>query len=179
MSFAKITLKATFCLLNYIERQQWLQKWIPHTRKHIKNGITQGSSANRSWAMVVHITGGGHFELCACRPLGGYPILFAVFFENSIHICNTMQNYKNLSPSAQSFWIPSQLWENFSCAYNAATRYSHWELLDNSPAKYSWIISGDVIINFFVEERNSPEIVHNFSFAFNANFSSAREIILW
>ena len=53
--------------------------------------------------MVVHITGGGHFELCACRPLGGYPILFAVFFENSIHICNTMQNYKNLSPSAQSF----------------------------------------------------------------------------
>ena len=59
--------------------------------------------------MVVHITGGGHFELCAYRPLGGYPILFAVFFENSIPICNTMQNYKNLSPSAQSFWIPSQL----------------------------------------------------------------------
>ena len=59
--------------------------------------------------MVVHITGGGHFELCAYRPLGGYTILFAVFFENSIPICNTMQNYKNLSPSAQSFWIPSQL----------------------------------------------------------------------
>ena len=53
--------------------------------------------------MVVHITGGGHFELCAYRPLGGYPILFAVFFENSIHICNTMQNYTNLSLSAQSF----------------------------------------------------------------------------
>ena len=53
--------------------------------------------------MVVHITGGGHFELCAYRPLGGYPILFAVFFENSIPICNTMQNYKYLSPSAQSF----------------------------------------------------------------------------
>ena len=61
--------------------------------------------------MVVHITGGGHFELCAYRPLGGYPILFAVFFENSIPICNTMQNYKNLSPSAQSFWIPSQLYQ--------------------------------------------------------------------
>ena len=59
--------------------------------------------------MVVYITGGGHFELCAYMPLGGYPILFAVFFENSIPICNTMQNYKNLSPSAQSFWIPSQL----------------------------------------------------------------------
>ena len=29
--------------------------------------------------MVVYITGGGHFELCVYRPLGGYPILFAVF----------------------------------------------------------------------------------------------------
>ena len=53
--------------------------------------------------MVVHITGGGHFELCAYRPLGGYPILFVVFFENSIHISNTMQSYTNLSLSAQSF----------------------------------------------------------------------------
>ena len=44
--------------------------------------------------MVVHIMGGVQFDLCAYRPLGGYPILFAVFFENSIHICNTMQNYK-------------------------------------------------------------------------------------
>ena len=79
-------------------------------QKTYKNGITQGSSANRSWAMVVHITGGGHFELCAYGALGGYTILFAVFFENSIPICNTMQNYKNLSPSAQSFWIPSQLY---------------------------------------------------------------------
>ena len=104
MSFAKITLKAKFCLLNYIETQYLLHKWIPHTVKHIKNGITQGYSANRSWDMILSITGGGHFELCAYRPLWGYLILFAVFLENIIPICNTMQNYKNF------FWIPSQLY---------------------------------------------------------------------
>ena len=49
-------------------------------QKTYKNGITQGSSANRSWDILVSITGGGYFELCAHRPLGGYPILFAVFF---------------------------------------------------------------------------------------------------
>ena len=43
------------------------------TYKHIK------FSANRSWDMRVSCTGGGHFELCAYMPLGGYPILCAVF----------------------------------------------------------------------------------------------------
>ena len=52
-------------------------------KTHIKNGITQVSSANRSWAMVVHITVGGHFELCylcAYRPLGGGGALGATPF---------------------------------------------------------------------------------------------------
>ena len=53
--------------------------------------------------MIVSIMGGGHFEVCAYRPLGGDPILFAVFFENIIPICNTMQNCKNLSQSAKFF----------------------------------------------------------------------------
>ena len=53
--------------------------------------------------MIVSITGDGHFELCAYRPLGGYPILFAVFFENIIPISKTMQNNKKPVTKCQIF----------------------------------------------------------------------------
>ena len=92
-------------------------------QKTYKKIITQGSSVNRSWATVVHITGGGHFELCAYRPLGGYPILFAVFFENSIPMCNTMQNYKKVVTKCPIFLnSPQATRHNFGTRFLAIIR---------------------------------------------------------
>ena len=44
---------------------------------------------------------GGHFEYCSQRPPGVTAILLAVVFEIVGPIPNTMQNFKNLSQSAQ------------------------------------------------------------------------------
>ena len=62
----------------------------------------------------------GHIGFCAYRPPGDYPSLFAVDFENLMPIPNAMPNCKNLSPSAQFLWIPSQLVWGSTCANGRA-----------------------------------------------------------
>ena len=58
-----------------------------------------------------------HFDLCAYRPLGGYPILFAVFFENSIYIyvtpckiIKTCHQVPNLSEFPPSYTVNGERW---------------------------------------------------------------------
>ena len=58
-----ITLKSVFDFVNNLQTDKLLKKWIPSNRKHNKNGITKGYSANRSGDMIVSIVDGGHFNL--------------------------------------------------------------------------------------------------------------------
>ena len=59
----KITLKSVLDFVNNLQTEKLLKKWIPSNRKHNKNGITKGYSANRSGDMIVSIVDGGHFNL--------------------------------------------------------------------------------------------------------------------
>ena len=58
-----ITLKSVLDFVNNLPTEKLLKKWIPSNRKHNKNGITIGYSANRSGDMIVSIVDGGHFNL--------------------------------------------------------------------------------------------------------------------
>ena len=58
-----ITLKSALDFVNNLQTEKLRKKWIPSNRKHNKNGITKGYSANRSWDMIVSIVDGGHFNL--------------------------------------------------------------------------------------------------------------------
>ena len=59
----RLTLKSVVDFVNNLQTEMLLKKWIPSNRKHNKNGITKGYSANRSWDMIVYIVDGGHFNL--------------------------------------------------------------------------------------------------------------------
>ena len=43
-----ITLKSVLDFVNNLQTEKLLKKWIPSNRKHNKNDITKGYSANRS-----------------------------------------------------------------------------------------------------------------------------------
>ena len=58
-----IALKSVLGFVNNLQTEKLLKKSIPSNRKHNKNGITKGYSANRSGDMIVSIVDGGHFNL--------------------------------------------------------------------------------------------------------------------
>ena len=58
-----ITFKSVLDFVNNLQTEKLLKKWIPRNRKHNKNGITKGYSANRSCDMIVSLVDGGHFNL--------------------------------------------------------------------------------------------------------------------
>ena len=58
-----IILNSVLDFVNNLQTEKLLKKWIPSNRKHNKNGITKGYSANMSWDIIVSIVDGGHFNL--------------------------------------------------------------------------------------------------------------------
>jgi len=73
----------------------------PLLQKHYKNGITHGSSANRSRSMSFTFIGGGHIEFCCKEASRERSQLACDVFENLVSIPITMQKFQNWSQSVR------------------------------------------------------------------------------